>query len=180
MVILGRILIVVGFLVGAAAASIHEENVKWAVFGPALAAAALGIGLVQTAMRRLARDHATLTGDLKSIEQSLAELATRSAQLDADKANLDVYDVHERIDATFMEELDRFVQARNSVVHAYGMSQYADLMNHFAAGERSLNRAWSASVDGYIDEVQECLAKAARHFEDARDVYADIKTKTAA
>ncbi len=176
MVKFGRILIIVGFLVGAAAASVHEENVNWFVFTPALAAAALGIGMAQTGLRRLARDHETLTGDLETIEESLAELAKRAAQLEAEKADIDVYDVHSRIDDLFMVLLDRFVQARNSVTHAYSMSDYAHLMNHFAAGERRLNRAWSASVDGYIDEVHACLARAARHFADARDEFQKIKS----
>ena len=35
---------------------------------------------------------------------------------------------------------------------------------HFAAAERYLNRVWSASADGYIDEVNEYLQKAGDQF----------------
>ncbi len=41
-----------------------------------------------------------------------------------------------------------------------GMQRYADIMSPFANGERLLNRAWSASADGYVDEVRSCIAGA--------------------
>ena len=48
-------------------------------------------------------------------------------------------------------------------------------MNRFAAGERSLNRVWSASTDGYIDETSAYLEKAATYFEDALETFKVIK-----
>ena len=44
------------------------------------------------------------------------------------------------------------------------MSVFADVMNDFAVGERYLNRVWSASIDGYIDEVQEYLGRSKEQF----------------
>ena len=32
-------------------------------------------------------------------------------------------------------------------------------MSPFAAGERAINRAWSAAADGYIDEATVCLQR---------------------
>ena len=43
-------------------------------------------------------------------------------------------------------------------------------MTRFAAGERYLNRVWSASADGYIDEVNEYLEKAKDQFVDSLDL----------
>ena len=40
-------------------------------------------------------------------------------------------------------------------------------MNYFATGERYLNRVWSASVDGYIDEVTDYISKCEKQFEGA-------------
>ena len=45
---------------------------------------------------------------------------------------------------------------------------YAEIMNEFAAGERYLNRVWSASIDGYIDVINEYLGRARRQFEQAQ------------
>ena len=41
---------------------------------------------------------------------------------------------------------------------------YGEVMTDFAAAERYLNRVWSASADGYIDEVNEYLEKASNQF----------------
>jgi hypothetical protein len=54
------------------------------------------------------------------------------------------------------------------MVHLFGLQNYADVMSSFAAGERYINRVWSASVDGYDKEAETCLDKAARQFADAR------------
>jgi len=40
------------------------------------------------------------------------------------------------------------------------MQNYANIMSPFAIGERLLNRAWSASADGYVDEVKDCIRRA--------------------
>jgi len=40
-------------------------------------------------------------------------------------------------------------------------------MGYFASGERYLNRVWSASADGYIDEVAAYLDKAQLQFSEA-------------
>jgi hypothetical protein len=42
-------------------------------------------------------------------------------------------------------------------------------MNHFAAGERYLNRVWSASVDGYVDECRAYIGHAREQFHVAWD-----------
>ena len=48
-------------------------------------------------------------------------------------------------------------------------------MNEFAAGERYLNRCWSASVDGYIDEIKTYLGKARTQFERTQEILNRIK-----
>ena len=41
-------------------------------------------------------------------------------------------------------------------------------MSSFAAGERYINRVWSASADGYDEEAETYLGKAAQQFVDAQ------------
>ena len=43
------------------------------------------------------------------------------------------------------------------------------LAHEFAAGERYIHRVWSASVDGYIDEVLAYVPRAREQFEKTRD-----------
>jgi hypothetical protein len=40
------------------------------------------------------------------------------------------------------------------------LQRYADVMSRFATAERLINRSWSASVDGYVDEVWSCTERA--------------------
>ena len=41
-----------------------------------------------------------------------------------------------------------------SMVHLFGLQTYADIMSEFAAGERYINRVWSASADEYDNEAE--------------------------
>ncbi|MDZ7770818.1 MAG: hypothetical protein U5K38_18035 [Woeseiaceae bacterium] len=43
-------------------------------------------------------------------------------------------------------------------------------MSEFAAGERYINRVWSASADGYDGEAADYIAKAAHQFRDAQSM----------
>ena len=40
-------------------------------------------------------------------------------------------------------------------------------MNYFATAERYLNRVWSASTDGYIDEIMEYMERSEQEFKEA-------------
>ena len=75
-----------------------------------------------------------------------------------------------------MEDLTRFVDARESIAHVYGLAAYGDVMSSFAAGERYLNRVWSASADGYIDEVNTYIEKAREQFTDCLSKIQACKT----
>ena len=80
--------------------------------------------------------------------------------------------MHHRIDAELMEDIDTFVEARESMIPKLGMQRYADIMSPFANAERLLNRAWSASADGYVDEVRNCIAGARVELEKAAQLLA--------
>jgi hypothetical protein len=51
-------------------------------------------------------------------------------------------------------------------------------MSCFAAGERYLNRVWSASADGYVDEVNAYLDKAQAQFAESLDKVRRLKANT--
>ena len=55
------------------------------------------------------------------------------------------------------------------MVHLFGLQTYADIMSHFAAGERYINRVWSASADGYDEEAGDYLVKASQQFAIAQE-----------
>ncbi len=53
-----------------------------------------------------------------------------------------------------------FAALRPMLTARLGLAGYARLMDRFAAGERQVNRAWSAAADGIEDEVTDCLGHA--------------------
>lgn len=160
----GYLMITIGFLAGALVAVLGELDVQWGYFTAALVVGAGGILMVHLGERRDSRSEQKLAANLQDIESSLARIVENMSQLNAEKQSIDPYDVRGRIDELFAEDLTTFVQARQSLAHVYGLQVYADVMSHFAAGERYLNRVWSASADGYIDEVTTYLDKAQVQF----------------
>lgn len=173
---LGYLLIAAGFLAGAYLAVRDPEAVALGPFLGALAVGAVGIVLVRLALRKTATHAERLTSDLRSLEASLERIVERVRALDAEKETIDVYDLRHRIDERFPGELARFVEARQSLVHRYGLQAYADVMNPFSAGERYLNRVWSTSTDGYIDEAHEYLGRSHEQFEDALAVVRRLRS----
>jgi hypothetical protein len=109
------------------------------------------------------------------LEGSLDRIVEKAARLDTAKESLDVYEVRHKIDELFMEDLDIFVQARESIGHAHGLQAYADVMSHFATGERYLNRSWSASTDGYIEEVHTYIGRAREQFQQALELLRGLR-----
>ena len=161
---LGFLIITVGFLSGSLAAVVDEQNVQWGYFVTALLACAVGIVLVRSGKRKESRAEGKLASNIQSVEASLSRIVENMTRLNSEKQSINTYDVRHRIDELFTEDLTTFVEARQSIAQVHGLSAYADVMSNFAAAERYLNRVWSASVDGYIDEVNTYLDKAQAQF----------------
>jgi len=82
-----------------------------------------------------------------------------------DVGRLPVHEVHRRIDERLSDDLARFAELRESLIDAFGLADLAAVMTEFALAERTINRIWSASADGYVDEVDACLQRAAAHLD---------------
>lgn len=166
-------LLAAGFLAAALVAVQTPRNqVAWAHYAPALLLGVVGAALARRTRRRQSRAAATLHGNRQELGERLERIVTNARQLDREKASLHPLDVHPRIDALFRGDLEAFAAMRATIAHLHGLHAYAAVMNEFAAGERYLNRAWSASVDGYVDEVNEYLARARHQFEQTQAVLA--------
>jgi hypothetical protein len=160
----GYLMITVGFLAGALVAVLDKEQVRWGFFSTTMVVGAAGIAMVHIGKRRKVKFKAKLADDVRSIQTSLSRIVENMARLNAEKTSLNTYDVRHRIDELFPEDLDTFVEGRESIAHVHGLHAYADVMSYFAAAERYLNRVWSASADGYIDEVHTYLERAHKQF----------------
>lgn len=167
---LGYILISLGFLVGSYFSVIDTEQVEWSMVVPGLLVGLLGVALIQVSIRGQSTAIETVRTNIEKLEESLARIVDKITILDTDKESINVYDVHDRIDDDFMSDLDVFVDNRESIGHAFGLQSYADVMTHFATAERYLNRCWSASSDGYVDEVNKYLSRAKDQFTQALEL----------
>ena len=169
---LGYLLLIAGFLGGAYATSLDIDAVSWALFAPAAAVAAAGLLIIKKTERGAAQAEHVLDANRAILESSLAKLINdveaMSAQRRTEEA-LSTDALRGEIDARLREDLRQFVEARESLVHLYGIQAYADVMSEFAAGERHINRVWSASTDGYGDEADRYLEQAARRFKSAQE-----------
>jgi len=161
---LGYAMIVIGFLAGALTAVVDKDAVRWKYFAGSLAVGCTGIVLVRIAGAKSSLAEGKLTYNMQAIETSLAQIVENIIHLNAQKKSIDIYDIRHRIDELFPDDLASFVQARHSIAQVHGLQAYADVMSSFAAGERYLARVWSASADGYIDEVSTYLDKAQTQF----------------
>ncbi len=56
--------------------------------------------------------------------------------------------------------LNAFVEARPQLIARLGLARFAEVMDAFAAAERHINRAWSATADGVPEEARESLRRA--------------------
>ena len=171
----GLLLIWGGFLAGAYFSVLDTETIPWTMVGPCLVVGLIGVVLVQLDTRRKRSSTDAVQANLGKLEGSLDRIVEKAARLDTAKESLDVYEVRHKIDELFMEDLDIFVQARESIGHAYGLQAYADVMSHFATGERYLNRSWSASTDGYIEEVHTYIGRAREQFQQALELLRGLR-----
>jgi hypothetical protein len=175
MTIFGIILIAVGFIIGALTAVVEKEVVRWIPYAVALAVGIVGIIIVKMSLKKEARSKEVLTKNMESIEQSINNIIKNLKGLNERKNEIHTYDMRHKIDELFLEDLNNFVEARESISHTYSVQAYADVMSHFAAGDRYLNRVWCASADGYIDEVNEYLEKSLEQFEDSKKKLEECK-----
>ena len=173
---IGYLLLIAGFLAGSYYAVELRSGVPTAHFLVGLVLGVVGVALLRTARRQEATSEETIRANLEILDRSLVSVVDKARALEAGKDEIDVYELRHIIDREFPDDLDAFVQARYSLVHSFGLQQFADVMNPFAAGERYLNRVWSASTDGYIDEAHAYVDKAREQFELALEILRGLES----
>jgi hypothetical protein len=164
----GFLLTTAGFLAGAFLASLDPREINWAAFVPALIVGAFGVWLIKRSQQAHARSDETLASNRASIEESLGRIIGNLEEMVADGEAIPPWNLRFEIDHRFRDDINSFVEARESLSHIYGLQAYADIMSAFAAGERYLNRVWSASADGYVAEARDYIGRALEQFRDAK------------
>jgi len=131
------------------------------VTGISLLALLAGV-LVLRAVARAEREDAAEGGaDLDVLRGAASDLADQVQAVQDDLDSLETPALHHRIDAITAGPAADFDEHCRALADAFGMSAYARVMTVYAPAERSLNRAWSASADGYPEEASACVRRAA-------------------
>lgn len=168
MKVAGFLLLIGGFLAAAYATALDTDSTQWGLFLPAAIVAGIGVFMIKRQSVGAARSRDVLAVNRSELQESLANIvAELDAMTKATDISVDLLRVE--IDRRLRDDLRRFADARDSLVHLFGMQAYADIMSDFAAGERYVNRVWSASADGYGEEAARYLHRATSRFAAARD-----------
>ena len=186
MKLIGYLMITIGFLAGSLTTMIKTDTVdwkandlvSWVYFAISMAIGIVGVFIVRAGHKKVHTSEETLSKNISSVETSLENIVKNITELNSQKDSIDTYDVRFKIDELFPNDLTNFVDARKSISHIFGLVAYGDVMSSFAAGERYLNRVWSASADGYIDEVNTYIERAKEQFVESLEKIKNLKTTT--
>ncbi len=161
------VLIIVGFLYGAYVTALDENVVDWALFSVAALAAIAGVILAKRADAALAQSGEVLETNRNELNESISNIVRDlESATSGEKATGET--LVNWIDDNLRDDLRRFAEARESMVHLYGLQTYADIMSEFATGERYVNRIWSCAADGYDGEAHNYLDRAVDQFKHAQ------------
>lgn len=164
----GQLLLWLGFLSGSLATvwriDIKSEDaaeawstIPWTWYIVSAVACAIGALLLRMTKRSEgASTDQTLSG-LGEINRSLSQLIENTKALKKTAGSIAPSRIAQQIDDTLADDFRVVGDGRDCVSAELGLQVFAEFMSRFAAGERAINRAWSASVDGYIDEAETCL-----------------------
>jgi len=166
-------LITAGFVFGALFAVLSVETVAWLPYVIVVAVGFVGIVMLRRSYHAGASDEHHVAGNIGTLGVSLDNICRNLDELISRGQDIPPHEFRFEIDRHFRDDLMAFAEARESMQHAFGLQAYADIMSAFAAGERYINRVWTASADGYVDEVMSYLDKAQRQFAEAREVFAE-------
>ncbi len=157
-------MIAAGFLAGALVSVLDQERVAPWPLVSALAVGFAGVAIVRLGRRRAAGGQEKLAADVEQLGDLLDRVVANAGKLRDECSAINAYDMRHHIDSLLAADVHSFADGRYSIAAAAGLAAYAEIMGHFAAGERYLNRVWSASADGYVDEVAVCIKKSHGEF----------------
>jgi ElaB/YqjD/DUF883 family membrane-anchored ribosome-binding protein len=174
--ILGQVLLWAGFLGASVATVLNLEEPKpnqwltipWLYYGIAMAVGIVGVVLLRKAAKEETEDSNRIQAEYQTLTSSLDQLLACMGELRSQVAIAEPGDVTAYIDDNLVELFADFGDARNALIQQFGLSGFADVMTQFASGERFVNRAWSASADGYMDEASASLERAESHLQRAQ------------
>lgn len=182
--VLGQILLWGGFLSGSLATVLNLEvkpqdngavnewsawaTIPWPWYLASVTVCIIGIVLLRIGKKSAAESSHESTASLAEIRASLVNLINHTEQLRGQMDEMAPSEMTAFIDDVLAPDFYTFAEGRNAITAEMGLQKFADVMTHFSAGERAINRAWSASADGYIEEATTCVERGVVMLHDAQ------------
>lgn len=155
----GMVLLWAGFLSGALATVFNKEvegdkwsTINWVWYGGSLAVGIAGVVCLQ-ATRKSSAGIAGASIGTDQLARHLDNLVKRIGQLRLEHSKQAPRETVAFIESELRDDFREFADGRNSITREHGLKAFAEVMTLFASGERAINRVWSASADGYVDEA---------------------------
>ncbi|MCF7708201.1 MAG: hypothetical protein K9N52_04805 [Verrucomicrobia bacterium] len=165
--IIGFVLVVIGFLGGALFSVKETEGVVWQYYILSMIVGVSGLVMIRLAYRSEALASETVDVNMSTLVDTLSKVVKHLSELIQRRDSLNINALPDELDKLFPDDLMSFADARKTLAHLHGLQAYAEVMSPFAAGERYLNRVWSAASDGYAEEAKTYLERAHAQFVDA-------------
>ncbi len=169
-------MVTVGFVGAALVSVLDTETLVWWQYAVCLVVGLGGVILIRSHMQAVRTEPNALAGNMTSLIECMTRVVEKCREYQGHALTPDTcLTMHSTIDQVFVDDLRDFAAARESITHLHGLPAYADVMSSFATGERYLNRVWSSSADGYIDEVALFMPKVQTQFSDCLDKLNNLK-----
>jgi len=139
---------------------------------------AIGAFLARRAQRQASTDPARggggadFAGTVRQVLDVIQELQDQIADLPMDAPSVQV---REELDRVQDELLTPLVDARAQLIARHGTQHFAVYFGAFSAGERNLNRTWSALTDGHSVVARESLERARVELEQALRAWDEVE-----
>jgi hypothetical protein len=129
----GYLLLAGGFLVAAFSTALDTVATNWNLFVPAALAGMVGVYSIKRHARGEARSEQVLTANRAELKESLGNIVSNLEQLNEAGDVISTANLRVEIDSRLRDDLRRFADARESLIHLFGLQAYANVMSDFAA-----------------------------------------------
>ncbi len=142
-------------------------TIPWLWYGLSMAVGLVGVVLLRSTAKSAEQEQGKVKQQFEVVQSSLAALTKNVSILSQKLGEMSPRQSLDFIDQECAPAFSDFAESRNALIQRFGMQHYAEIMTQFASAERFINRAWSASADGYMHEVQTSVDRALAHLIEA-------------
>lgn len=146
------------------------KTVDWTWYLVSAAICFVGVCFLRIGKRITASADEHSGTNVKQIKANLADAIKNTEDLDKAISKLSPRQILNFIEEKLLDDLRDFADGRDSITAEHGLEVFANVMTQFAAGERAINRAWSASADGYVQEAETCVQHGLTMLKSAQDL----------